>query len=596
MSNITFRMAAKTDTGCVRSNNEDNFQASADLANGQMRWVNNELCSLGDKGALLVVADGMGGMNAGEVASEIAIETVREYFAPGKLVPDVVKNRMAIERYMKSVIVEADTRIKKAGRENPESRGMGTTIVIAWIFDKKLYVSWCGDSRAYIWNENTGLFQITKDHSYVQDLVDQGKIAPEDAFDYPDNNIITRSLCDATPKANPDCLKKPIDLCNGDIILLCSDGLNGMLRDHEIEAIVGRNTKDMTECVDALIDSALDAGGVDNVTVALCQITDGGIADAAPDRITDYSTLHTRRLTDPDMPDDEASGKDKNKLIPVLIGVIIELVLICAAGGLWWWMRGSDTEKAGEPGVPTMAETADQVGPTVTKPDQKHDASEVSSASASSSKTEASAPAEASAESETEAAEDGTLTSVGKKGGGEISQVGKTGVESATAEEDAAPIRAGVADEDNPYDYGMSTEGINSVEFIKKNGAYITVAEDAGLNWDQLRKKITKITGIEFTVEILRDLNKNTKAFRDGRFVLGRAISVPNTGRTMKSCGYYVVQSQDRSYGMIVKNINAILGTAFDVQLIQAKNQSMMKKFNSDHSRFVVGVTKIYIY
>ena len=150
MSDIQFRMAAKTDVGLERANNEDNFQASANLEETPMKWVNNQQYSLGRKGALLVVADGMGGMNAGEVASEIAINTVRECFSPEKITDEVVKTRFTIEKFMKSVVIEADKRIKEFAKENPESRGMGTTIVIAWLFDGNLYVTWCGDSRAYI--------------------------------------------------------------------------------------------------------------------------------------------------------------------------------------------------------------------------------------------------------------------------------------------------------------------------------------------------------------------------------------------------------------------------------------------------------------
>lgn len=276
MSEIKFRMAAKTDVGLERSNNEDNFQVAANLEESPMRWINNHEYTLGRKGALMVVADGMGGMNAGEVASDIAINTVRELFAPEKITDDIVKTRFTIEKFMKSVVIEADRRIKEYAKVHPESKGMGTTIVIGWLFDGHLYVTWCGDSRAYIFNSNTGLFQISKDHSYVQQLVDCGKISKEDAFDFPDSNIITRSLSDATPKAVPDCLLKPQPLCNGDIILLCSDGLNGMIRDYEIESVIAQHQDNMTTCVDELIRSALDAAGADNCTVALCQIISGG--------------------------------------------------------------------------------------------------------------------------------------------------------------------------------------------------------------------------------------------------------------------------------------------------------------------------------
>lgn len=322
MSDIRFRIAAKTDVGLERNNNEDNFQVSANLDETPMKWVNNQEYSLGKKGALLVVADGMGGMNAGEVASEIAINTVRELFAPENITDEVVKNRYTIEKFMKGVIVEADKRIKNYGKENPDSQGMGTTIVIAWLFDGNLYVSWCGDSRAYIYNQNTGLFQISKDHSYVQVLVDQGKLTPDEAFDFPDSNIVTRSLTDSNTKAVPDCLLKPQPLCEGDIIMLCSDGLNGMIRDNEIESVISQHLDNMTECVDALINAALDAAGADNCTVALCQIISGG-EQSTLDRVPIHNKSHNNS---------KSIGKKKHRW---LYGVFILILCACIALGGW---------------------------------------------------------------------------------------------------------------------------------------------------------------------------------------------------------------------------------------------------------------------
>ncbi|MGM9860412.1 MAG: protein phosphatase 2C domain-containing protein [Muribaculaceae bacterium] len=282
MSEIKFRIAAKTDPGCVRTNNEDNFQAAADLSQAQMAWVNNKAYSLGEKGALLVVADGMGGMNAGEVASEIAIQTVREFFAPERITPEVLKNRFSIEKFMKDVVVEADVRIKRTS--TTETRGMGTTIVIAWLINGECHICWCGDSRAYVYNPQCGLIRLTKDHSYVQNLVDAGKITDEEAFDYPNNNVITRCLCDATTKAVPDCLVTPQPLCNNDFIILCSDGLCGMIRDNQMSQIIQESNGNVDTLTDQLIDAALSAGGNDNVTVAIAAIDEGG-AESTADRI-----------------------------------------------------------------------------------------------------------------------------------------------------------------------------------------------------------------------------------------------------------------------------------------------------------------------
>lgn len=271
---IQFRMAAKTNMGMVRTNNEDNFQASTDLTDGQWSWTNNQLCTLGRKGALMVVADGMGGMNAGEVASEKAIATVRKYFSPTALTDEVTGNSSSIEKYLIETIVAADAEIKKESKADTSKEGMGTTIVMAWIKGDKCYIAWCGDSRAYAYNPQTGLKRLSKDHSYVQELVDNGQLTDDDAFDHPDSNIITRSLGDTKKKVMPELLKFPYCLQKEDIILLCSDGLSGMLHDSEIEKIIKSNTDNLDMCVDALIQAACNAGGHDNITLTACQITE----------------------------------------------------------------------------------------------------------------------------------------------------------------------------------------------------------------------------------------------------------------------------------------------------------------------------------
>lgn len=298
MSNIKFKIAAKTNVGRVRTNNEDNFQAACDLTTAPMKWVNDMECDLGSKGALLVVADGMGGMNAGEVASEIAINTIRDFFSPERITDDVISSNVNIRSFMKNSIIEADKNIKKTAKEHPEHKGMGTTIVIAWILKDYLFLAWCGDSRAYIYNRKIGLKQISKDHSFVQELVDKGKISREDAFDYPDSNIITRCLGDSSQKARPDTLHEPIQIHNNDIILLCTDGLSGMIRDHEIEMVLSENEDNMSECSDQLIEAACEAAGDDNITVALCKILSGAteqVKQKRKNRLTNTISFASKR-------------------------------------------------------------------------------------------------------------------------------------------------------------------------------------------------------------------------------------------------------------------------------------------------------------
>ena len=274
MGNIEFRMAALTNVGRVRTNNEDNFLVDSDLSDDKCFFTQNEQKDLGKKGALLVVADGMGGMNAGEVASRLAVETIQEYFSAERLTEDVIQNRQSIERYMKMTIVAADKAIKERSKKDEKTTGMGTTVVMAWLLKDKVYVAWCGDSRAYAWHPQMGLRQLSKDHSYVQELVDSGKLDEENAFDHPDSNIITRSLGDPRKVAEPDFREE--ELYQGEVILLCSDGLCGMIRDREMEVVLRENPEDMKLCGEALIAAALQAGGHDNVTVTLCRVVVGG--------------------------------------------------------------------------------------------------------------------------------------------------------------------------------------------------------------------------------------------------------------------------------------------------------------------------------
>lgn len=376
MNSIKFRVAAKTDVGLVRTNNEDNFQVASDLSSPYMHWVNNEICSLGEKGALLVVADGMGGMNAGEVASALAIETVKEYFQAERLTPEVMKTRFSIEKFMNEAIVAADTRIKREAREHPESRGMGTTIVIGWLLGQRLYVSWCGDSRAYVYNPATGLHQITKDHSYVQSLVDKGVITREDAFDYPESNIITRSLSDGAPKAKPESLLKPYELCDGDIVLLCTDGLSGMLHDSEMETILRQNEHDLSVCVDELIRGACEAAGADNVTICLCQILQGGGIARQEAFAETEARLNGPLAAIPSEPGDVVGtqiGTPKRQAWRKYVAIGGICLLLVAAGGVagyYIFSRSASSEKvAAKPGpVPGDSASKGTATPSAAQP------------------------------------------------------------------------------------------------------------------------------------------------------------------------------------------------------------------------------------
>lgn len=336
---IIFRLTAfsaaagKYNPDAPLDGNEDNFYVDDDLDDDILgRFQTDEDITMSECGCLMVVADGMGGMNAGEVASEIAIQTVKDFFAPGKISAGIAESPVERRKYLELVIKEADRRIKTDAKKNPAHEGMGSTIILAWVVGDKMTVSWCGDSRAYRFNPINGLEPLSRDHSYVQELVNQGALKYEDTFDHPQGNIVTRSLGDPNNVAKPET--KQFDVYNEDIILLCSDGLSGVLRDRKtkdhngiyypgenIEDIIASHTSSMTECRDALLDAAEKADWYDNVTVLLCQIESG--AGKAPKR-------HFGEQGD------SSKGKDairdkllKNKIFIGAGGVLILVAILC---------------------------------------------------------------------------------------------------------------------------------------------------------------------------------------------------------------------------------------------------------------------------
>jgi protein phosphatase len=317
MSDIKIKLAAGTNVGLIRTNNEDNFVASRDLTVSDWTIPQvDETIDLGQYGALLVVADGMGGANAGEVASAIAIETVQLAFTADRL-EEAVKTEEATLQFMVDTVKSADLNILNRSKEDSSTQGMGTTIVLAWILNQHAYVCWCGDSRCYVFNPNLGLTRLSKDHSYVQELVDKGELTEENAHDHPYSNVITRCLGDTQNRAVPDT--RIHQLRNGDIFLLCSDGLCGLCRDGEIMDVISEHKDDVNECKNELISAALNAGGYDNVTVVL-----GAVAmDESQEKNEDDENAATSDMgrTIP------AKTRHRHTLLKVVLGLLLLLIV-----------------------------------------------------------------------------------------------------------------------------------------------------------------------------------------------------------------------------------------------------------------------------
>lgn len=352
------RLAARCEAA-GRPENEDNFQVAENLSVSNAGFTTDKIFPLGSKGTLLLVCDGMGGMNAGEVASAIGVETIKGLFDPQLLTAEVISNDESVCNYMKRAIVKADSRIKEEAQKDSAKQGMGSTAVMAWLLGQKVYVAWCGDSRCYRYNPATGLEQLSHDHSYVQDLVDTGQLAPELAFDHPNKNIITRSLGDPRGTARPDA--KAFSLHTGDVILLCSDGLNDSLRDSEIAQSIGRSLASMTSCRDALWNDSRTAGWHDNVTIVLAQVVDENAiaaqtAPAAQPQPQSQPQPQPAQPAEPVQPQpapaapvapevhptpQKSSSDKKNKIIAVLVTLLVVIIIACCC--IWFFSGKNDS-------------------------------------------------------------------------------------------------------------------------------------------------------------------------------------------------------------------------------------------------------------
>lgn len=216
---------------------------------------------MGNMPNLFIVADGMGGHNAGDYASKCTVETV-----VGEIRNSFEKNPTII---VKKAIDTANRKIRELAAADENLLGMGTTLVVATVIGKYLQVANVGDSRLYLVGKH-GIRQITRDHSLVEEMIRLGGLSREDARRHPDKNIITRAI-GAKDEVEAEFFTEELEL--GDIILMCSDGLSNMLEDKEIEKIVqNEELEELKQKAEALINAANNNGGKDNIAVVLVKI------------------------------------------------------------------------------------------------------------------------------------------------------------------------------------------------------------------------------------------------------------------------------------------------------------------------------------
>ncbi|MCB0694591.1 MAG: serine/threonine-protein phosphatase [Lewinellaceae bacterium] len=359
---LELQIIGRTHVGQQRTLNEDTLAFGLD--NEWSQWATVE--TLPDETvqldrAAMILADGMGGAEAGEIASALACSSMQEYFSSA--LSSVQKDDDDIIIRLRQGLLLAHDSIVADTMLHPARRGMGTTIIAGLIDWGKLYVMWSGDSRVYRYfptdQDSSGkehpdhLQMISRDHSMVWDMVLQGELTAEEARVHTYSNVITQSLGDVQNKPSPDYRVTP--LYKGDVLLFCTDGLNGMLSDQEIQDLF-RTHQDLVQLADALIEAANLAGGTDNITLILVRVTNGPGRPHLEDIhiqdkvVTEGGASLMQKMKQPvdgpsvSPPDhlnqvsqlDHPGRRRRTRIWPfVLLFCLLPLFLI----GLWWYLK-----------------------------------------------------------------------------------------------------------------------------------------------------------------------------------------------------------------------------------------------------------------
>ena len=300
--------ARASDTGKKRRRNEDSYVGAPPL---------------------FAVADGMGGAQAGEVASKLAAAALEE----------TDSGSLHGEERLVSLIQEANRRVHERASADPATSGMGTTMTVALVEDGNVWIGHVGDSRAYLIRDGK-LEQLTEDHSLVAELVRSGKLSPEEAETHPQRSVVTRAL-GTDPDVDVDTFR--VDAKPGDLFLLCSDGLTSMVDDDTILDEIRRNRDDLRAASKALVRAANRGGGEDNITVVFFEIAPGGATErtvALPppqedeqDTLDELDRVPAVAVEEPE----EHERHPVRRRVIVLTLLLIAILLACAFAvwGLW---------------------------------------------------------------------------------------------------------------------------------------------------------------------------------------------------------------------------------------------------------------------
>ncbi len=302
MSEIKIEQAGLTDIGNVRKGNEDSF--------GFVESIH---------GPLFTVCDGMGGHVGGATASQIAVKCILEYISSSNLASPSVE--------INNAIVVANQEILDAAHAHPELKGMGTTCTVLLVTKDSIHIGYVGDSRIYVLSDNR-LYRITKDHSFVQTLVDAGVISDSEAESHPRKNELTRAL-GVRQVVEPTISQQPITPKKGDVFMLCSDGLCGLVNDSSMQEILTKNY-DLNAAAQELINAAKNAGGHDNITVQLLRVTESPYQRSSFPDFSPKENLSNTMVQTPNMEMQIPAGRTGMKFnkMQLIVASLIFVILI----------------------------------------------------------------------------------------------------------------------------------------------------------------------------------------------------------------------------------------------------------------------------
>ena len=335
-----------------------NIEAYGLSITGQVRQANEDSCGFATvpNGELFVVCDGMGGHVGGATASRIAVEHIIQHFK--------AQHYPNIYQALHDALCRANIQIIGAANAEPSLKGMGTTACIVLVDGNDAYIAHVGDSRIYLYEEQKKrLFRITKDHSFVQSLVDMGQLDDRDAEHHPRKNVIMKAL-GIKEELKPEVFMSPVQPAKGDMFLICSDGLSGMVDDDGIEAILSSDQSVEQKVLDLVTNANVPGKGLDNITAQVIKVVESPYPlsnhpDHNPNWRNDSNSNPTLDLTKESDPQPVTPPKKKKVklLLAILIPAIALMLLIgggVAAYFIWWHGK----EKTEEP-IQTQQETSE---------------------------------------------------------------------------------------------------------------------------------------------------------------------------------------------------------------------------------------------